>query len=170
MGVQNILDREHELHQIVWKKFSKLSNVHLLADNFSERLGVYSFYIDGLHFNLAVQLLNDRYGIQVRGGCSCAGTYGHILLNVEVEQSCAITDKINDGDLTLKPGWVRMSIHPTMTDDETHYIMNAIEDVAVNHEEIRKDYTYNNTTNEFVYKDLIFADKNKERAKSWFNL
>ena len=170
MGVQNILDREHELHQIVWKKFSELSNVHLLADNFSERLGVYSFYIEGLHFNLAVQLLNDRYGIQVRGGCSCAGTYGHILLNVEVEQSCAITDKINDGDLTLKPGWVRMSIHPTMTDEETHYIMNAIEDVAVNHEEMGKDYTYNNTTNEFVYKDLTFADKNKERAKSWFKL
>jgi selenocysteine lyase/cysteine desulfurase len=113
-----------------------LENVHLLADNFPERLGVYSFYIDNLHYNLVVQLLNDKYGIQVRGGCSCAGTYGHILLNVQTDQSCDITTKINKGDLTSKPGWVRMSIHPTMTDDEMHYIMNAIEDIAKNYKEL----------------------------------
>jgi len=170
MGVQNILDREHELHQIVWSKFEKLSNVHVLADNFPNRLGVYSFYIDYLHFNLAVQLLNDKYGIQVRGGCSCAGTYGHILLNIEAEQSCKITSKINDGDLTSKPGWVRMSIHPTMTDTEMHYIMNAIEDIAQHHEAMAKEYIYNGSTNEFVYKEDSFAKKNKERAESWFNL
>jgi selenocysteine lyase/cysteine desulfurase len=170
MGVQNIMDREHELHEIIWSKFSKLDNVHVLADNFPERLGVYSFYIDNLHFNLAVQLLNDKYGIQVRGGCSCAGTYGHILLNVQTDQSCDITTKINEGDLTSKPGWVRMSIHPTMTDDEMHFIMNAIEDVAINHTQMGKDYNYNNSSNEFIYKDNIYAKKNKERAESWFKL
>ena len=169
MGVQNILDREHELHQIVWQKFSQLKNTHVLASNLSERLGVYSFYIDNLHFNLAVQLLNDKYGIQVRGGCSCAGTYGHILLNVEKEQSCDITTKIDNGDLITKPGWVRMSIHPTMTDDEMHFIMNAIEELSENHQEWATDYIYNNKTNEFVYKDNSFALKNKERAESWFN-
>ena len=170
MGVKNILDREHELHKIVWQKFSQLKNTHVLASNFTERLGVYSFYIDDLHFNLGVQLLNDKYGIQVRGGCSCAGTYGHILLNVEKEQSCSITTKINDGDLTIKPGWVRMSIHPTMTNDEIHFIMNAIEELSKNHKEWGVDYTYNNKTNEFVYKDNSFALKNKGRAESWFKL
>jgi selenocysteine lyase/cysteine desulfurase len=170
MGVQNILDREHELHEIIWSKFESLNNVHVLADNFPERLGVYSFYIDNLHFNLAVQLLNDKYGIQVRGGCSCAGTYGHILLNVQEDQSCAITSKINKGDLTSKPGWVRMSIHPTMTDKEMHFIMNAIEDVAQNHEALGSDYRYNEASNEFVYKENIYAQKNKERAESWFKL
>ena len=170
MGVKNILDREHELHKIVWQKFSQLKNAHVLASNFSERLGVYSFYIDDLHFNLAVQLLNDKFGIQVRGGCSCAGTYGHILLNVEKEQSCEITTKINDGDLTLKPGWVRMSIHPTMTDVEMHFIMNAIEELSKNHKEWGADYSYNNKTNEFMYKDNSFSLKNKERAESWFKL
>ena len=170
MGVKNILDREHELHKIVWQKFSQLKNAHVLASNFSERLGVYSFYIDDLHFNLAVQLLNDKFGIQVRGGCSCAGTYGHILLNVEKEQSCEITTKINDGDLTLKPGWVRMSIHPTMTDEEVHFIMNAIEELSKNHKEWGAGYSYNNITNEFMYKDNSFSLKNKERAESWFNL
>jgi selenocysteine lyase/cysteine desulfurase len=170
MGVKNIIDREHELHEIIWEKFEKLENAHVLADNFSDRLGIYSFYIDDLHFNLAVQLLNDKYGIQVRGGCSCAGTYGHMLLDVDINFSHSITDQIDEGDLSLKPGWVRMSIHPTMTDEEMHFIMNAIEDVAKNHKEIGADYTYNNQTNEFVYKDKSFSEMNGERAKSWFEL
>ena len=168
MGVKNILNREREIHRIVWEKFSQLKNVHVLASNFSERLGVYSFYIDHLHFNLAVQLLNDKFGIQVRGGCSCAGTYGHILLNVKKEESCSITTKINEGDLTLKPGWVRMSTHPTMTDEEVHFIMNAIKELSYKHNEWSVDYKYNNTTNSFVYKNDSFTLKNKERAKSWF--
>jgi selenocysteine lyase/cysteine desulfurase len=170
MGVKNIIDREHELHEIIWEKFEKLENTHVLADNFSDRLGIYSFYIDDLHFNLAVQLLNDKYGIQVRGGCSCAGTYGHMLLDVDINFSHNITDQIDEGDLSLKPGWIRMSIHPTMTDDEMHYIMNAIDDVAKNHKDIGADYTYNNQTNEFVYKDNSFSEMNGERAKSWFEL
>ena len=170
MGVKNILDRERELHKIVWEKFSQLHNVHVLASNFADRLGVYSFYIDKLHFNLAVQLLNYKYGIQVRGGCSCAGTYGHILLNVEKEQSCKITSKINTGNLTTKPGWVRMSTHPTMTNDEMHFIMNAIEELSKNHMSWAADYEYNDKTNEFIYKDNSFALKNKERAEGWFKL
>jgi len=170
MGVQNIIDREYELHNIIWGKFSELDNLHVLADNFPDRLGVYSFYIDDLHFNLAVQLLNDRFGIQVRGGCSCAGTYGHILLDVNMDFSHNITEQIDGGDLSLKPGWVRMSIHPTMTDDEVRYIMKAIKDLSKNHRDWAKDYTYNNSSNEFVYKDLSFAKKNKERAESWFKL
>ena len=170
MGVKNIIDREHELHEIIWEKFEKLENTHVLADNFSDRLGIYSFYIDDLHFNLAVQLLNDKYGIQVRGGCSCAGTYGHMLLDVDINFSHNITNQIDEGDLSLKPGWIRMSIHPTMTDDEMHYIMNAIDDVAKNHKDLGADYTYNNQTNEFVYKDKSFSEMNGERAKSWFEL
>jgi selenocysteine lyase/cysteine desulfurase len=170
MGVQNIIDREHEIHKIVWNNFMKLKNVHVLADNFSERLGIYSFYIDDLHFNLAVQLLNDKYGIQVRGGCSCAGTYGHILLDVAKKKSSEITSKINQGDLTLKPGWVRMSIHPTMTNDEVDFIMKAIKELSENHQNWSSDYNYNNKTNEFVYNNIKFSLKNKVRAESWFHL
>jgi len=168
MGVKNIIAREHELHNIIWNKFKAIKNIHVLADNFSDRLGIYSFYIDNLHFNLAVQLLNDRYGIQVRGGCSCAGTYGHILLDVNKDYSHNITNHIDKGDLSLKPGWVRMSTHPTMTDDEVNYIMEAIQKVAENHSEWGKSYSYNNVTNEFVYNDKKFSQYNLERAKSWF--
>jgi selenocysteine lyase/cysteine desulfurase len=168
MGVDNILQREDELHTIVWNRLSDLPNLHVLADNIPNRLGIYSFYIEDLHFNLGVQLLNDKFGIQVRGGCSCAGTYGHILLNVDIEQSNNITNTIDMGDLSLKPGWIRMSTHPTMTNKDVEFIVSAIEELAKNHQLWSVDYNYSKTSNEFVYKDKKFALDNKKRGDSWF--
>ncbi|RZL40009.1 MAG: aminotransferase class V-fold PLP-dependent enzyme, partial [Pedobacter sp.] len=113
MGVENILKREHEIVDLVFNQLKPISNLNILAGEHQDRLGVISFYIDDLHFNLGVKILNDRFGIQTRGGCSCAGTYGHYLLHVDEEKSHELTSKIDSGDLILKPGWIRMSIHPT---------------------------------------------------------
>lgn len=168
MGVENIIKREHELHNLIWDRLLNIKNVNVLADNISDRLNVYSFYIDDCHYNLVVQLLNDRYGIQTRGGCSCAGTYGHYLLDVDIKFSREITDQINEGDLTFKPGWIRMSLHPTMTDKEVLFIVNAIEEVANNHQKWDTDYKYNSDTNEFTHIHKDFSSLNKERAYSWF--
>jgi selenocysteine lyase/cysteine desulfurase len=152
MGVKNILAREHELLEILWPGLKRLPNLHLLADNLPERLGVISFYIEGLHYNLGVKLLNDRYGIQVRGGCSCAGTYGHYLLGVSYEKSHDITSKISLGDLSEKPGWIRLSIHPTMTDTEAQALVDAITELCEKHEEWALDYEYDLKRNEFFRK------------------
>src|SRR5690606_5291528 len=122
MGVKNILEREHQMIDLVFEKLSKIPNLVILADRHRNRLCVISFYIEGLHFNLGVKLLNDVYGIQTRGGCSCAGTYGHYLLHVDYETSHKLTDKITAGDLIEKPGWIRMSLHPTTTDEEVRYV------------------------------------------------
>ena len=167
MGVDNILDREHELLDIIWKAFDQIPNVRVLANQHRERLGVVSFYIDNLHYNLGVRLLNDRFGIQVRGGCSCAGTYGHYLLNVDPNHSRSITDKINVGDLTDKPGWIRMSIHPVMTNQEVEYIVDSIRQLAENHQEWAAEYEYSRQTNEFSHK----ADVGTEKAlvADWFS-
>lgn len=166
MGIQNIMQREHEMLNIIWKRMDKIENVHILANNQRDRLGVISFYIEGCHFNLAVKLLNDRYGVQVRGGCSCAGTYGHYLLEVSYELSKKLTDEISSGILTNKPGWIRMSIHPTMTDSEVHYIMDAIQAVAENFEEWKKDYNYDVCSNEFRHKDE--PEFESSLVKLWF--
>ena len=115
-----------------------------------------------------MQLLNDKFGIQTRGGCSCAGTYGHYLLNVDQNYSQEITNKINEGDLTIKPGWVRMSLHPTMTDREINFIMSSIKDLCVNHIEWARDYKYDPLTNEFEYKHKDFKKEIHERSKRWF--
>ena len=79
---------------------NSIPELHILASDIDDRLGVLSFYIENVHYNLIVKLLNDRYGIQVRGGCSCAGTYGHYLLHVDPTRSNRITEKISKGDLS----------------------------------------------------------------------
>ena len=168
MGVKNILNREHEINDIVFNKLSKIDNLQILAGHQKERLGVYSFYIIDAHYNLVVKLLNDRYGIQTRGGCSCAGTYGHFLLNVDLPTSKAIELKILDGCLIERPGWVRMSIHPTMTNEEIHFICDAIKDVSENFETWSKDYEYNAIKNEFEHNQNLEIEK--EITSNWFNV
>jgi hypothetical protein len=113
-------------------------------------------------------LLNDRFGIQARGGCSCAGTYGHFLLHIDQQTSKKITDQIDAGDLSAKPGWVRISIHPTMTEDEVYFIINAIREIVKNIDCWKKDYRYSVTTNEFIHarsNDDIVA-----QVKEWFQM
>ena len=168
MGVHNILKREHEINDIIFEKLSKIGNLQMLAANHKDRLGVYSFYIVDAHYNLVVKLLNDRYGIQTRGGCSCAGTYGHFLLNVDLPTSKAIELKILDGCLIERPGWVRMSIHPTMTNQEIHFICDAIKEVAENFEVWGKDYKYNAIKNEFEHNHNLEIEK--EITSNWFNV
>jgi len=153
MGTENIHLREHELIEATFRRLKGTDGLHILAGEITERLGVFSFYIDNIHHNLITRLLNDRYGIQVRGGCSCAGTYGHFLLDVDIKMSKEITDRIEAGDLSLKPGWARLSLHPTMTDKELDYILDAIADIAKNGDEWGKDYIYDRHTNEFRHKE-----------------
>lgn len=167
MGVENIMKREEELLSIIWPGLSSIEGLHLLADNHPHRLGVLSFYIEGCHYNLAVKLLNDKYGIQVRGGCSCAGTYGHYLLEVSYDKSKNITDKINQGILTEKPGWVRMSIHPTMSDQEAKELVEAVKSLAAHHREWVKEYDYSSKTNEFTRKN--FNDYREKEVLRWFS-
>jgi selenocysteine lyase/cysteine desulfurase len=145
MGVENILAREKEQLDIVWNLLSDIPNIHILSFNNKERLGVLSFYIDNLHYNLGVKMLNDKFGIQTRGGCSCAGTYGHFLLNVDINHSNTITCRIDEGDYSEKPGWIRASIHPTMTDEEVRFLCNSIIKLSNNFEEWSDDYEMDKT-------------------------
>ncbi len=167
MGISNIQMREKELAGLAYSGLSEVKGLHLLAENIKERLGVFSFYIDGIHHNLVTKLLNDRFGIQVRGGCSCAGTYGHFLLNVDIKLSKEITDRIEAGDLSMKPGWIRLSLHPTMTDEELLFIIDAIRQITENSEEWGRDYEYDRHTNEFHHRS--FAEKCPADYLRWFN-
>jgi selenocysteine lyase/cysteine desulfurase len=168
MGTQKIHQREEELIDIAFRKLSDIKKLHILADNVNARLGVFSFYIDNVHHNLVTRLLNDRFGIQVRGGCSCAGTYGHFLLNVDFKLSKEITDMIDTGDLSMKPGWIRLSLHPTMTNEELIYICDAIEQTVKYAEEWKKDYSYDRHTNEFNH--ISFSEKFDSRCSDWFKI
>lgn len=168
MGTQNIHLREKQLVAKAFGELRMVKNLHILADNIEDRLGIISFYLEGMHYNLVVKLLNDLFGIQVRGGCACAGTYGHVLLDVSYEKSKRITDKINFGDLSEKPGWVRLSLHPTMTDQELATVVEALHYISGNYHKLEADYIYNKRKNEFRHRDE--PEDKTERVANWFTL
>jgi selenocysteine lyase/cysteine desulfurase len=168
MGIKNILNREHEIVEYIFEELGDIFNIKILAAQHQDRLGVISFYIDNLHFNLGVKLLNDKFGIQTRGGCSCAGTYGHYLLNVNQETSNNLVSQISSGDLTQKPGWIRMSIHPTTTNAEIKFVCDSIIELSKNHQDWVKDYAYDKCTNEFVHYEAKPLEK--EMVDGWFNI
>ncbi len=167
LGTENMRLREKQLVDRAFKELRKIPGLHILADHIDDRLGVISFYITDVHYNLVVRLLSDRYGIQVRGGCACAGTYGHYLLDVSYEKSKTITTKINFGDLSEKPGWVRLSLHPVMTDEEVDQILDAIRQIAVHFREWSEDYLYDKHKNEFSYKHNV---PGLTDVTAWFDL
>ncbi|HPE87636.1 MAG TPA: aminotransferase class V-fold PLP-dependent enzyme [Bacteroidales bacterium] len=168
MNTQWIRQRETQLVEKAFSQMGKNPRIHILAEKQQKRLGVLSFYIDNIHYNLAVKLLNDLYGIQVRGGCACAGTYGHYLLNVSHDYSNEITARIANGDLSDKPGWIRLSLHPTMTDQEVDYMLNAIDEISVHYEKYAGDYIYNKHKNEFRHH--AEPEDKTDRIKEWFRL
>lgn len=165
MDVQKIHERENELLRLTFDGLDSIPEVKILADKHRDRLGIISFYVPNIHYNLIVKLLNDLYGIQVRGGCACAGTYGHFLLEVSHELSDEITNRINQGDLSLKPGWVRWSLHPTMTNEEVYQFVEALRDIVTHIEMYVPDYTYFPKENIYRHKQ---ERQYSEVVKEWF--
>lgn len=169
MTVEKIIEREKEINTILWNEMPSIKNIKILADNIKDRLPVISFYHPEIHYNLFVKLLSDRFGVQVRGGCDCAGTYGHYLLEVSHVKSRKITSRINQGDLSNKPGWVRLSLHPTNTNTEIYFILNAINEISKNFKNWSKDYDYSAWKNEFYHRSgYTFTIRNK--IEQWFKV
>lgn len=166
MQVSHIRRREEELLSIILPRLAKIPQLLVLEPQVVRRLGIVSFVVPGVHYHLIVRLLNDRFGIQLRGGCSCAGTYGHLLLNVDKDWSHAVRQSILSGDLSHKPGWVRLSVHPTMTDQEVHYILDAIEATVLQAKAWSRDYVYDPHTNEFHFQGCAVQTT---PVAGWFN-
>ena len=166
MGTENIRKREDEINEVVFKTLENLPGVKILAPNQKKRLSIFSFYFEKYHFNLVVKLLNDRFGLQTRGGCSCAGTYGHFLLNVNQETSNRIKGEILSGCNTQKPGWVRLSLHPTITTAELEFVCESLQKLSENIADWAKDYKYDTIKNDYVHKTV--APIEKELVNSWF--
>ena len=166
MGTNNIKNRENEINEMVFTALEEIPNLKILAPDHKKRLSIFSFYVENVHFNLIVKLLNDRFGIQSRGGCSCAGTYGHFLLNVDQETSHRIKDRILEGCSTEKPGWIRVSLHPTSTNEEVAFVCHAIKEVSKNVTEWSKEYHYDTVKNDYVHNSVIPVEQ--ALVKEWF--
>ena len=91
-----------------------------------------------------------------------------MLLQVDKARSYEILNSIRSGDLSCKPGWVRLSIHPTMTNAEIDLIMDAIEMTVGHFQEWIKDYTYDPASNEYSFKGA--RTKEQDKVENWFNV
>ena len=160
--------REEAIVPRVLDGLEAIPGVHVLARRVRDRQAIVSFYVEYAHYNLVVKLLNDRFGVQSRGGCSCAGTYGHYLLHVDPTRSKHITDLIGRGDLSEKPGWVRLSFHPTTTDGEVDHCVGAVREIVANADAWARDYVYDQHTNEYTHRDGDRAER--RRIHGWFDL
>lgn len=128
-----------------WRKHPKL---HILGDLDAERLAIVSLIVDEgrLHNNLAARMLSDRWGIQTRGGCMCAGTYGHELLGIGAARSFEIRCSLDRGDEASKPGWLRISFSPATTEEDFGVLLDALPELAERYPEWAAEYVMDQHT------------------------
>ncbi|MBT4984430.1 MAG: aminotransferase class V-fold PLP-dependent enzyme [Ilumatobacter sp.] len=148
VGVGAIGRREHDFVSRAIDSWDADSNVLVLGNHQAERLSIVSFVVrsgsDGkyLHHNFVVALLNDLFGIQSRGGCSCAGPYGHRLLGIDIDRSHAFQREINRGCEGIKPGWVRVNFNYFIDEETFRYIVDAVHIVAEHGAALMPEYRF----------------------------
>ena len=134
IGVPVIRKRENDFIQRALKRWSAQPKLRILGNLQAERLSIVSFIVRHeeryLHHNFVVTLLNDLFGIQTRGGCSCAGPYGHRLLGIDLVNSQAYEREIMRGCEGIKPGWTRINFNYFISERVFAFLMDAVEFVA----------------------------------------
>ena len=135
VGVETIRESETRFLRRARAAWSEHPAIQVLGSPSAERLSILSFVITApsgryLHHNVIVAMLNDLFGIQSRGGCSCAGPYGHRLLGIDLERSHEFEREIVLGCEGIKPGWVRVSFNYFLSDVVFQYILDAVALIA----------------------------------------
>ncbi len=134
VGTKRIENLEREFVQRAMQRWGDNENIDILGSLDADRLSILSLRIKrgelDLHYGFVVALLNDLFGIQARGGCSCAGPYGHHLLDMDMEQSRAIERQIEAGHMILRPGWARLNFNYFIDQDTFEYLLAAVELIA----------------------------------------
>ncbi|MCP5093031.1 MAG: aminotransferase class V-fold PLP-dependent enzyme [Gammaproteobacteria bacterium] len=158
VGVDVINAREHELTERAMKSWAANDNIEVLGNpDPSSRVGIISFNIkDGtgkyLHHKFITVLLNDLFGIQSRAGCSCAGPYGHRLLDIDEETSDRYRFAVQKGHCGLKPGWCRVGLHWVMDDAEANYVIDAVHFLAREGQQFLSLYNFDLCTGTWKHK------------------
>jgi selenocysteine lyase/cysteine desulfurase len=156
IGIRLIEEIEKNYTKYFFNKLKKIDNIELLGSNsINNRLPIISFNIIHndriLHPKFVSKLLNDLFGIQSRAGCSCAGPYGHILLNISLDTSLKYRDLILKGYEGMKPGWVRINIHYTLSQEDIDYIIETINFIAQYGYLFLRNYKINMKSGEWSY-------------------
>lgn len=147
VGADTIELTEEQFLSKAIQTWGKIPSIELLGNLKAKRLSILSFVLRTpsgklLHHNFVVALLNDLFGIQSRGGCSCAGPYGHRLLGIDLNKSHEIEEEITGGCEGIKPGWVRINFNYFFSDTVVDYIISAVSFIAQHGHFFLSDYTF----------------------------
>jgi hypothetical protein len=159
IGAEVIREREHRLVRRVIDSWSGNPNVDILGNCEVDRVGVVSFNLKHrdkvLHHNYVVALLNDLFGIQSRGGCSCAAPYGHDLLGIDPNSSQSYCQLSTGGFLGVKPGWVRLSFPYFMTDPTIDYVIDAVHLIAEHGHNLVSQYRFDAHSGQWTHERQV---------------
>jgi selenocysteine lyase/cysteine desulfurase len=147
VGTDTIVERERSLVRRAIASWRTNPAIKLLGDLEDDRLPIVSFLVQPpggrrLHYNFVVGLLSDLFGIQSRGGCSCAGPYAHRLLDIDLDDARDFADQAVQGWLGIRPGWTRLSFSCYLSEPEFHYIVQAVHLVATHGARLLADYRF----------------------------
>ncbi len=146
IGAQTIEAREHHFVTRAIASWSANPNLEVLGNREARRLSIVSFVVRCgprlLHHNFVVALLNDLFGIQARGGCSCAGPYGHRLLGIDLAHSQRFRDAIQGGHAGVKPGWVRLNFNYFLDEATFTFLLEAVHLIASEGWRLLPDYEF----------------------------
>ncbi|HFC04798.1 MAG TPA: aminotransferase class V-fold PLP-dependent enzyme [Rhizobiales bacterium] len=147
VGAENITAIDEIFRARAFSRWADNPNIEILGNHDAPRLAIISFIIKrgekALHHDFVVALLNDLFGIQARGGCSCAGPYGHRLLHINAHRSRQYRNAVMHGINGLKPGWVRLGFNYFFDDKTTDYIIDAVDLIATHGWKLLPSYTFN---------------------------
>ncbi len=155
VGVETIQRREHSFIRRAIERWSAHPNLRILGNPKAWRLSIVSFVVRHqdryLHHNFVVALLNDLFGIQARGGCSCAGPYGHRLLGIDLTTSKEFQREIARGCEGVKPGWVRVNFNYFISEEVFAFILAAVEMVAQHGWKLLPSYRFCERTGQWFH-------------------
>ena len=157
VGTEAIREREHDFIHRALHRWEDNPAIEILGSHEADRLSIVSFVVRHgeryLHHNFVVALLNDLFGIQSRGGCSCAGPYGHRLLGIDIETSHEFEREIARGCEGIKPGWVRVNFNYFISDSVFEFLLDAVDLVARDGWRLLPDYRFEPLTGLWHHRD-----------------
>jgi selenocysteine lyase/cysteine desulfurase len=146
VGTDVIAASEERLWRRAFERWQANPRIDVLGNPHARRLSIVSFRIGvgrrWLHHNYVVALLNDVFGIQARGGCSCAGPYGHRLLAIDDDHSNAFREEIGHGCDGIKPGWTRINFNYFISDTVADYLVDAVDLIGRYGHRLLTDYRF----------------------------
>ncbi|MBY6211992.1 aminotransferase class V-fold PLP-dependent enzyme [Microbulbifer agarilyticus] len=161
VGTEEIERREADFVARAMARWNEHENIEILGSTEASRLSIVSLKVkyqqQDLHYSFVVALLNDLFGIQVRGGCSCAGPYGHSLLGMSMQQSKAIEAQLLEGNMVLRPGWVRLNFNYFIDEETFEYLLRAVELVAEHGWKLLPYYHFDSTNGTWRYQEQALA-------------